>query len=151
MPMTLLELKQQLGAIEPDESTYAALSPEDVLLLETLLDDEEDWLAARAVHALARIDSSRARSALVKASGNARPEIRIAVASIASYLPPRASNGLLGQLLDDPDAGVRKFAIRSVSERNSAPVRSRLRELAAAENDPILRASAREQAEALES
>jgi HEAT repeat protein len=149
--MTLAELRQQLSAIEPDEGTYADLSPEDVPLLETLLEDEEGWFAARAVNALARIDSSRARSTLVKASANPRPEIRIALASVAGHLPPRTSNSLLEKLLDDPDAGVRKFAIRSVSEKNSASIQSRVREVATAENDPVLRALAQQQAETLES
>ena len=49
MPMTLDQLKNQLSAIQPDESTYAGIGASEVPLLEQLLRDDEDWLAARAV------------------------------------------------------------------------------------------------------
>jgi|SRR5918995_7214401 HEAT repeat protein len=148
--MTMAELRRQLSDIEPDESTYANIGPDDVPNLEALLHDEEAWMAARAVFALARIDTPEARTALIQAGASPREEVRVATASAAQLLPPVSSDIVLERLLDDPDVGVRKFAIQSVSERNSAPVRARLHEMATAESDPALRALAGEQASTLE-
>jgi HEAT repeat protein len=149
VPLTIAELRRQLSAIEPTESTYAGISPDEVPALEALLDDEEVWMAARAVHALARMDASQARRALRRASASLRPEVRVAVAAVAQSLPPRLSDHLLERLLDDPDPGVRKFAIRSVSDQSSESVRSRLRRKSTEEKDPVLRRLAGERADAL--
>jgi HEAT repeat protein len=140
--MSMPELREQLSSIEPDESTYAGLGPGDVPQLVALLADDEAWMAARAVYALARIRSSQARAALLKAAAYPRAEVRVALASVAPDLPGHASDSLLEQLLGDPDAGVRKFAIRSVSERNGPAVRAQLRKVAVEEEVPQLRALA---------
>jgi HEAT repeat protein len=148
--LTMAELRRQLSDIEPDESTYANIGPDDVPNLEALLDDEEAWMAARAAYALARIDTPEARTALIQAAASPREEVRVALASAAQLLPPDTSDVVLERLLDDPDVGVRKFAIRSVSDQNSAPVRARLQELATAESNPVLRSLAEERASTLE-
>ena len=149
MPKSTLQLRRQLSAIEPSEQTYAGLGPSDVPSLEKTLDDREPWMAARAIYALARIDSSNARAALTKASARRRPEVRVALAAVAGDLPATTSNAILLKLLGDTDVGVRKFAIRSVSERNSTDVHSRLRDKAETETEPHLRELARERARAL--
>ena len=61
MPKSSTEIRQQLGDAEPDEQTYRGLGPDEVEVLAALLDDEEAWLAARAVYALSRINSDDAR------------------------------------------------------------------------------------------
>ena len=148
--MTMAELRRQLSDIEPDESTYANIGPDDVPNLEALLNDEEAWMAARAAYALPRIDTPEARTALIQAAANPREEVRVALASAAPLLPPDTSDVVLERLLDDPDVGVRKFAIQSVSEQNSAPLRARVQEMATAESDPVLRSLAGQQASTLE-
>lgn len=145
MPKSLSELREQLSDIEPDERTYAALGPSEVDLLLDLLDDKEDWLAARAVHALSRIDDERARQAVVSSAESPRMEVRVAAAASAGRLPARASDEILSRLLDDPQPAVRKFAIRSTSDRNSEAVRRRITEIAASDANTQLRRLAQEQ------
>jgi HEAT repeat protein len=146
VPMSMAQLREQLSAIEPDESTYADISAAEVDLLRQLLDDEEPWLAARAVHALSRIDDESAHSALLAASQSSRPELRTAVAASAHALPPSLSDDILSRLLRDSEVGVRKFAIHSTSERNSDVVRARLIEVAGSDVNTTVRQIAEKRA-----
>ena len=144
MPKSLSELREQLSDIEPDERTYEALGPSEVDLLLDLLDDKEDWLAARAVHALSRIDDERARQAVVLSAESPRMEVRVAAAASAGGLPAPVSDEILSRLLDDPQPAVRKFAIRSTSDRNSEAVRRRVAEIAASDANTQLQRMAQE-------
>jgi HEAT repeat protein len=149
MPKSISELREQLGAIEPDEHTYEDIGPAEVNLLIGLLDDEEEWLAARAVHALSRIDTDDARQAIVSAAGSPRMEVRVAAAGSAAELPAQVSDEILSELIDDPLPAVRKFAIKSTSDRNSEAIRRRIVEIAAADADRRLRRVAGKQAEVI--
>ena len=144
MSMTPEELRQRLSAIEPDDDTYAGIGPSDVDGLLALLEEDEAWLAARAVHALSRIDSDQARVALLSAAQSSRPEVRIAAARAAERLPSHVSDQILSDLLSDTDPGVRKFAIKSTGDNNSRDVRRRVAELASTDAVPELRAVALE-------
>jgi hypothetical protein len=121
MPRSPSELRDQLSTIESDDATYEGLGRDDVAALTPLLEDDEGWLAARAVHALGRIDATE-----------------------AGRLPDELSDGVLMGLLGDPEPAVRKFAVRSVSPRNGVAVRSRVQELADAEPNPRIKDMAEE-------
>jgi HEAT repeat protein len=146
MTMTMSELRAQLSSIEPDESTYAGIGPDEVGLLRELLGDEEPWMAARAVHALSRIDDPAAREAVAEAAYNARMEVRVAVASAAPQMPADAADAVLADLLADDHTAVRKVAVSAVSERNSPAVREQVSALAATEPDDRLRSIAGDKA-----
>jgi HEAT repeat protein len=146
MPLSPSALRTQLSTIELDDATYAGLGPQDVDTLIEFLRDEEGWLAARAVHALSRIDDPRARAAILDASAMPRPEVRVAAAVAAQDLPTATSDELLRTLLDDPDVPVRKFAVRSVSPRNAPAVQARVRDLARDDTDQRIRAVAQSKA-----
>lgn len=146
MSMSIAELRQQLSDIEPEETTYEGIGPSEVDLLRELLEEEDAWMAARATHALSRIDSDRAHDALLWATEDARPEVRVAVAASAHALPPKLSDEILSRLLNDSEIGVRKFAIKSTSDRNSNAVRQRLGEIAISDADTALGQIAKEQA-----
>ncbi len=135
MTMTLEQIKNQLSAIEPDDSTYSGIGPSEIPLLEELLQDKEVWLASRAVFALSRIPDNRAMSMLSKAAADPRKEVRVAVAASASNLKPQDSNNILFKLLTDTEAGVRKFAVQSVSKANDTTVHVKLRDIKA--QDPV--------------
>ncbi len=149
MPKTMPELREQLSAIEPEERTYQGIGPTEIGFLTALLNDDEAWLAARAVHALSRIDADAARNAIVLAARSPRLEIRVAAAVSAQSLPPRLSDQVLDRLLSDSQAAVRKFAIRSVSSSNSPVTRQRIREIATTEADTLLRQIAQEKTRAV--
>jgi HEAT repeat protein len=137
--MTLAELRAQLSAVEPDDSTYFGIGPAELPLLEQLLQDPEAWLAARAVFAASRIPDPRAVALLQRAARDPRQEVRVAVAASVERIAPTSANPLLLSLLDDTDHGVRKFAIKSVSGAHDPAVLTKLREVQARDPLPALR------------
>jgi HEAT repeat protein len=129
MPMTLEQLRNQLSDIEPDDSMYDGISASEIPLLEQLLQDEEAWIASRAVFALSRLSDARAVTVVSQAVTDPRQEVRVAVAaSVGNVEPPDASNILL-RLLTDRELGVRKFAVEAVSAAHDTAVHSKLREI----------------------
>jgi HEAT repeat protein len=136
---TLPLLRRQLSVIEPDETMYAGIGPDDVEILRRLLDDTEAWIAARAAYALARIRSDDAEAAFVDAAAHTRPEVRVAVATSASQIRSEVSDQVLSILLRDDEAGVRKFAIASVSRNSGAGVRADLQRISSTDDDARLR------------
>jgi HEAT repeat protein len=149
MPKSPSELRDQLSTIERDEATYEGIGPDDVASLTSLVEDDEGWLAARAVHALSRIDDPRARQAILAAASMPRLEVRVAAATATERMPADVSDGILLGLLGDPDPAVRKFAVRSVSPRNGAAVRGRVQELADAEPNPRIKDMAEEKSRSI--
>lgn len=139
MTLSENELRQRLGAIEPTTATYAGIGPGEVDALRTLLGDKEARLAARAVHALGLIDSESAHETLLATVRDPRPEVRTSLAHVAERLPVDLSDPVLAELLNDPDIGVRKFAIRSVGPRNAEALRAKLEQLSHADESQGLR------------
>jgi HEAT repeat protein len=129
MPFTLEQLMNKLSSIEPDEATYDGIGPAEVPLLEELLRHNEAWMSSRAVFALSRVPQGAGVTVLSRAAGDARAEVRVAVAASAMNLRPNDANNILLRLLADPDLGVRKFAVQSVSRLHDANVLNKLREL----------------------
>ena len=139
MTSTPDDLRRRLSDIEATEETYAGLGPADVPALISLLGDGEEWLAARAVYALSRIDTDEARGAVASAAGNDQLAVRVAAASSAATMPAGVSDNILTRLLRDPEPAVRKMAVRATSDRNSAAVRGRVAEIAARDTNARLR------------
>lgn len=139
MPMTLEQLRNQLSAIEPDESTYQGIGPSEIPLLEQLLQDEEPWLASRAVFALSRLRDQQATRILSRLTADPRPEVRVSLAASTNNLPPQAANDILLNLLEDTDVGVRKFAVEAVSETHNKAVRAKVRDIENRDPTPALR------------
>jgi len=137
--MTTEQLRRQLTAIEPSEETYQGIGPEDTDPLAELIRQDEDWIAARAVHALARIDSERANEVIVGVCDDPRREVRAAVAVAARRMRPASSDRVLQRLVDDEDAAVRKFAVQAVTSRTSEDVVGRVRDVARNDADPRVR------------
>ncbi len=136
MPMALEQLKNQLSAIEANERTFDGIGSSEVPLLAQLLQDEEGWMASRAVFALSRVPDGSASTILRGAVADSRPEVRVALAASAGRLNPEDANNILLTLLTDSVPGVRQFAIQSVAGDHDDAVHAKLRDLGA--RDPAL-------------
>ncbi len=145
MTMSMQEVRSQLSSIEGDAQMYVDLGPDEVPLLVELLDDDEAWMASRAVYALARIATRDAITAVESASDSGRDEVRVAVAVSADVLPPQAADRVLTKLLKDWEVGVRKFAIGSVTSESDQRVLSLVEDMTDSEHD-ILRTRAQARA-----
>jgi len=149
MAMSQEELRERLSAIEPTEDTYRGIGADEVPMLRELLDDDEGWLAARAVFALSRVDAPEARDELRATVEHPREEVRVAAAAAAERLPVEQSDPILSRLLEDSSVGVRKFAITSVSQGSGPDVRAALDRVARADSEHVLRSMAAQHAEGL--
>src|SRR5437867_568253 len=136
MAMTLEEIKNKLSAIEPESDIFAGIGPSEIPVLKRLLADKEPWLASRAVFALSRLSDPRALAVLSDAAADPRQEVRVSVAASARSLKPKDASDLLMQLLDDPEMGVRKFAVQSVSKAHRAAVIQKVKDIST--GDPAL-------------
>lgn len=145
MTMNMQEIRSRLSSIEGDAQMYVDLGPDEVPLLVELLDDEEAWLASRAVYALTRIATPEALAAVEAASDSGRHELRVAVAASANLLPSKAADRVLAKLLQDREVGVRKFAVESVTPDNGERVRRLVTEMTDSDDD-VLRARAQSRA-----
>jgi len=144
MPMTLKQLKDKLSAIEPTDRVYSGISPSEIPVLKRLLQDKKPWVASRAVFALSRISDPKAIAILSKAAVDSRPEVRVAVAASARNLKAKDASKILLKLLADPELGVRKFAVQSVSKAHGAVIYRKLKELETRDPAPPMRAIAKE-------
>ncbi len=135
MAMSLEELRQQLSAIEPDESMYQGIGSEEVPLLQQLLNDEEAWMAARAVYALGRIKDTQATRILSQTVQHERIEVRVALATTTPLLPAATANRILTRLLSDQNPGVRHLAIQSVPTNPPQAIQKLVQEIA--DHDPV--------------
>jgi HEAT repeat protein len=142
--MTAAELRARLSMIEPTESMYEGITQADVPLLEELISDREEWLAARAVFALSRVGTPDSLAAVTRAAADPRPPVRVAVAASVSQRPITLPDDVLVQLLRDRDAGVRKFAPLAVKPENGREPRAVLDRVAADDAVPVVRENAAE-------
>lgn len=144
MPMTLEQMRSQLSAIEPDDSTYAGIGSSEIPMLDQLLQDEEVWMASRAVFALSRVSDAKAVAILSRAAGDPRQEVRVAVAASVSNLKPNDANNMLLKLLTDPELGVRKFAVQAISGTHDPAVHAKLRDIQTRDPAPAIRDAAKD-------
>ena len=142
MAKTTSELRAQLSEIEPTSAMFDGLAPDDVDQLRSLVASEEPWMAARAVHALARIGNERSADAVLAAVRDPRIAVRVAAASSSATLPAAQADQVLLALLDDEAPSVRKIAVRSVTASNGAAVLQRVRALSTNAADPHVRRAA---------
>ncbi len=145
MALNMPELRLRLSSIEGDPQMYVDLGPDEVPLLVELLNDEEAWMASRAVYALTRIATPEAVDAIDEASASPRGEVRVAVAASANLLPVSAADQILTRLLADPDVGVQKYAIGSVMPDSDASLKQLVIDIADSD-DAVLRGRAESRA-----
>lgn len=121
------EVKNILSAIEPTEAMYEMLTAEDIPNLQKILKEPEPWLAARAVFGLSKLNSARGNEILYSLVDDPRVEIRVSLASAANALPSDIHQKIMGRLIEDREAGVRKFAYLSVTPHASPDLILRLK------------------------
>src|SRR4051812_28603135 len=112
MPMTLEQLRNRLSDIEPEPGMYAGLGLPEIPLLAQLVQDDEAWMASRAVFALSTVPDPRAVTVVSQAATDPRQEVRVAVAASVGNLEPQNASNILLRLLEDTEVGVRKFAVQ---------------------------------------
>ncbi|MDX3534325.1 HEAT repeat domain-containing protein [Streptomyces sp. MB09-01] len=136
-----------ISALLPDEPNYEAaaqyLGPEEAPVLADLAESDNVGLASKAASMARFLPADSARAILQRAAAHHDPVVRVAAAASLERQPELAEE-LAGQLLADPDAGVRKWTLRSLQAVRLAGWRNQVKALAATEQVPFLQELARE-------
>ena len=149
MPVTLQEVLKQLDTDEPDYTALAALGPDAVPHLSTLVRSGDPGVASKAAYLASLIHTDESIDALSSAVASPHEVVRVAAAAALSNLPgPRAAR-LADRLLDDGDAGVRKVALNAVGRLRLASLEAKVRSMASSDAEGAVRAVARDELERL--
>jgi HEAT repeat protein len=141
-----------LESEEPDYPKAAStLGPEVLPELERFARGADPLLASKATYLASMIDSPQSRRVVEAAARREEPEVRVAAAaavanlaagsSDSAALADEAGGGVLDRLLQDPDPGVRKFALKSASSMN---LQDRLQSAANSDPAEFVRETARD-------
>lgn len=129
-------------ALDPDEPDYkqaaASLGPEALPILAELAKSSDVMLASKAVSLAGRIGGLDAVAILEHAAQTGPAEVRVVAAAATGRVTPLAENVLLN-LIQDPDPGVRKYALRAVPAAPSARLREVLEVMRTSDSDPSVR------------
>lgn len=131
MAHTREELARLINLDEPDyPSIVQQLTKDDIPLLTQLAQDPDPGLATKAISCLGLMNDETAVAGLQAAVAHQNPVYRVAAAFALRHAPTSATGiRLLGQLLDDQDVGVRKFALKSVDLGNISSLKEQVRQV----------------------
>jgi hypothetical protein len=145
MPITLQQVLRQLDTDEPNYTALAALGPEALPHLATLVRGDDPGLASKAAYLASLIQSDEAVDVLTAAATSAHDTVRVAAAAALRNLSAPQAMRLADHLLDDADAGVRKQAVRAAVGLNLDVLAPKVEAIAARDRVAALRAVARDE------
>src|SRR5262245_1442892 len=119
MAIPIGRLRQMLSVDEPNYAALARFGPSILPLLEEVLADRSEYVAANAASLAGMIDDRRSVDVLQRASRHPSAQVRLAAAGGLRRVPRPEATAAIASLLNDRDKGVRKFAIKAaVASRN---------------------------------
>jgi hypothetical protein len=143
-----ITIEQVRAALEPEELDYnkiaKKLGAEALPHLERLIVGDHPMLASKAAYLAGLIGTDKSVPVLERAARSGDATVRIAAAASVQNLPAESASDLLLSLVDDPDAGVQKVALRAVPNNASAVLRARIEGLSAGKTDNLARSLSRE-------
>lgn len=139
MAVTLQQVLNQLDTDEPNYTALAALGPEAVPHLASLVRGEDAGLASKAAYLASLIQSEESVGVLTAAAASAHDVVRVAAASGLRNLSADLALPLADRLLEDADAGVRKQALRAAGRLGLGSLEAKLKSAAAGDADTALR------------
>jgi hypothetical protein len=113
MAVTMAQVRALLDVDEPDYLEAAALGPDAIPHLKTLVREADAMLASKAAYLAGLIATDAALDVVKAAAESSEPVVRVAAAAAVRNLSPAAGTRVLNPLLTDPDPGVRKAASKA--------------------------------------
>ena len=132
-----ITLKDVRAHLDPDEVDYLAarkLGPQAIPFLLELVQGGDLALASKAAYLASMILSPRSAAVLEKAAASQEAVVRVAAASAIRNLSEADAEKVMDLMKNDPDAGVRKVVLKSVSQLKSRRLAAKAKKMA--ENDP---------------
>jgi HEAT repeat protein len=139
----MADLDEIRRAIDKDELDYPALATElgaDALpALDALVTEDEPRIASKAAYLAALISGPTSDQVVGLASRSRHEVVRVAAAAALAQLPADQAAGIAGDLLSDPDVGVRARAARSAVALGDPALLEQVRTMADEDSAPALR------------
>jgi hypothetical protein len=144
MPVSYAELRAMLDVDEPDYAALADIASGAMNHLRKLAASTDVSLASKAVSLAGFIGDANSIAVVENAARSRQPLVRVAAAHAATLVPdsPRAAR-VVNRLLDDPDIGVVKTAMRAAALQTDRGLAVKARR-ASARLAAAVRAAARE-------
>lgn len=140
MPITMKDVRVWLDAEEVDYSgALSLLGAGSLPFLMELVQGGDLGLASKATYLASMIKSKQTIAVLEAAIARNEPVLRIAVASGIGNLPFAQAEKLFDLLSKDPDAGIRKVAIKSAAQLKSPRVAAKMKKLAQNDSESFIR------------
>jgi HEAT repeat protein len=143
MPVTMEQVINQLDREEPVYGQAAQLGAEALPHLLTLIQGENLGLAAKAASLAGIINAGQSADVLEIAARHPEPVVRVAAAASAKNLTS-VPTSLAMELLNDSDAGVRKWTLKTLEVHHPQGVRTKVEEIINSDPDVGLRDHARQ-------
>lgn len=145
MSTSLQQIIKQLDADEPNYNALAAVGPDALPHLVTLVRGDDPGLASKAAYLASLIQSDDSIEVLSAAVASPNEAVRVAAAAGIKNVSSPQIIAVADKLLDDPDVGVRKVAARSAGVMGMEPLGLKLKAMAASDPDTSLRQIAKQQ------
>lgn len=143
MVLELDEVRRRIDVDEPDyDNLSATLGPDAIPLLTILVSDQAPAVASKATYLLSMITGPGAEEGLATAARSHIEAVRVAAAAGLRNLEEPSAEALRS-LFTDPDAGVRKVAVRSADEAGGTTFRDEVEAVAGSDPEADLRTAAR--------
>jgi HEAT repeat protein len=141
-----MTMEQVRAFLDPDEPNYSAaaleLGPDAMPYLGELAGGDDPLLASKAVYLAGLIGGDEAQPILNDAVEHADPTVRVSAAASVQNVGDAQALELGRRLLDDEDLGVRKVAVNSAAQIESADVRGALQKQIRSDHDEVIRSLA---------
>jgi HEAT repeat protein len=141
-----MTMEQVRAFLDPDEPNYSAaaveLGPDAMPFLSELAGGDDPLLASKAVYLAGLIGGDEAQQILKDAVEHSDPTVRVSAAASVQNVGDEQALELGRRLLDDDDLGVRKVAVNSAAQIESADVRGELQKQVESDKDEAIRSLA---------
>ena len=142
MPVTLQDVVNELDREEPDYTQASRLGAEALPFLRQLIQGTNLGLASKAAYLAGQINVQGSIQVLEVAAHHPDPVVRVAAAASARNIT-KLSPALATTFLNDADAGVRKWGLRTLEVHPPAGMRSNVEKIMNHDPEPSLREQAR--------
>ena len=139
MPITMKDVRARLDPDEVDYLEARKLGPRAIPFLLELVQGGDLGLASKAAYLASTILSARSTAVLETAAASKEAVVRVAAASGLRNLSEKDAEKVMDLMKNDPDAGVRKVLVKSVSALKSARLAAKVREMAEQDPEPFVR------------
>lgn len=139
--------EQVVAALLLDESDYSSISnlgTNALHFLGNIIKVGDSLLAAKAAYLVDIIGGPRSGPILMQAATSADPLVRAAVAGAVAHMPIDLSGPVIGRLVNNGHADVRRLAIQSVQPGVAPDLHTALQKAGSADPDPSVRSLAQE-------